>query len=185
MTRISHGFTCVVHPDPPSRLPLHPIPLGLPSAPALSTCLMHMMNFKCKSKHQSSGYADHFRTPTLHKICLSPLGFPDSSAGKESTCNAVDARGRPPGEGKGYPLQNSSLENSMECIGHGVAKSQAQLSDFHFGTEGNSLECWSQDFATVQPSPRTSLPPGEEKYKSSDASPLFCSFCSYDVLMSF
>ena len=38
---ISHGFTCVPHPDPPSHLPLHPIPLGLPSAPALSTCLMH------------------------------------------------------------------------------------------------------------------------------------------------
>ena len=27
---ISHGFTCVPHPDPPSHLPLHPIPLGLP-----------------------------------------------------------------------------------------------------------------------------------------------------------
>ena len=37
----SHGFTCVPHPDPPSHLPLHPIPLGLPSAPGLSTCLMH------------------------------------------------------------------------------------------------------------------------------------------------
>ena len=40
-TRISHGFTCIPHPDPPYHLPLHPIPLGLPSAPALSTCLMH------------------------------------------------------------------------------------------------------------------------------------------------
>ena len=38
---ISHGFTCVPHPDPPSHLLLHPIPLGLPSAPGLSTCLMH------------------------------------------------------------------------------------------------------------------------------------------------
>ena len=38
---ISHGFTCVPHPDPPSHLPLHRIPLGLPSAPGLSTCLMH------------------------------------------------------------------------------------------------------------------------------------------------
>ena len=38
---ISHGFTCVPHPDPPSHLPLHPIPLGPPSAPGLSTCLMH------------------------------------------------------------------------------------------------------------------------------------------------
>ena len=30
----------------------------------------------------------------------------------------------PPGEGKGYPLQYSGLENSMDCIVHGVAKSQ-------------------------------------------------------------
>ena len=37
----SHGFTCVPHPDPPSHLPLHPIPLGFPSAPGQSTCLMH------------------------------------------------------------------------------------------------------------------------------------------------
>ena len=36
LTWISHGLTCVPHPDPPSRLPPHPIPLGLPSAPALS-----------------------------------------------------------------------------------------------------------------------------------------------------
>ena len=37
----SHGFTCVPHSDPPSHLPLHPIPLGLPSAPGPSDCLMH------------------------------------------------------------------------------------------------------------------------------------------------
>ena len=41
LTWISHGFTCVPHPDPPSHLPLHSIPLGLPSAPALSIYLMH------------------------------------------------------------------------------------------------------------------------------------------------
>ena len=41
LTWISHGFTCVPHPDLPSCLPPHPIPLGLPSTPALSTCLMH------------------------------------------------------------------------------------------------------------------------------------------------
>ena len=39
LTWISHGFTCIPHPDPPSHLPLYPIPLGLPSAPG--TCLMH------------------------------------------------------------------------------------------------------------------------------------------------
>ena len=56
------------------------------------------------------------------------LGFPGGSAGKESTCNAGDLGsipelGRSPGERKGYPLQYSGLENSMDCILHGVAKS--------------------------------------------------------------
>ena len=41
LTWISHGVTCIPHPDPPSHLPLHQIPLGLPSAPGPSTCLMH------------------------------------------------------------------------------------------------------------------------------------------------
>ena len=55
-------------------------------------------------------------------------GFPGSSAGKESTCNAGDLDsipelGRSPGEGKGYPLQYSGLENSMDCIVQGVTKS--------------------------------------------------------------
>ena len=64
-------------------------------------------------------------------------GFPDSSVGKESACNVGDPSstpglGRFSGEGKGYPLQYSGLENSMDCIVHGVAKSQTQLRDFHF-----------------------------------------------------
>ena len=40
--------------------------------------------------------------------------------------------GRSPGEGKGYPLQYSGLENSTDCIVHGVTKSQTRLSDLHF-----------------------------------------------------
>ena len=40
--------------------------------------------------------------------------------------------GRSPGEGKGYPLQCSGLQNSMDCVVHWVAKSETQLSDFHF-----------------------------------------------------
>ena len=39
---------------------------------------------------------------------------------------------RSPGEGKGYPLQYSGLENSIDCIVHGVAKSRTHLSEFHF-----------------------------------------------------
>ena len=44
----------------------------------------------------------------------------------------IPGLGRFPGEGKGYPLQYSGLENSMDCIVHQVAKSWIQLSDFHF-----------------------------------------------------
>ena len=52
------------------------------------------------------------------------LGFPCGSAGKESACNAGSIRGlgRSPGEGKGYPLQYSGLENSVDWIVHGVCK---------------------------------------------------------------
>ena len=65
------------------------------------------------------------------------LGFPGGSADKESACNAGDlvlipGLGRSPGEGKGYPLQYSGLENSMDCKVHGVAKSQIRWSDFQF-----------------------------------------------------
>ena len=92
-------------------------------------------------------------------------GFPHSSVGKESTCNAGDpgsipgsagegrgyplqyfwaslvaqqvknlpamqrpGLGRSPGEEKGYPLQHSGLENSMDCIVHGITKSWTRQS---------------------------------------------------------
>ena len=44
----------------------------------------------------------------------------------------IPGLGRLPGEGTDYPLQYAGLENSMDCIVHGVAKSQTGLSDFHF-----------------------------------------------------
>ena len=58
------------------------------------------------------------------------------SDGKESACKAGDLGliprlGRAPGEGKGYPLQYSGLENSMNR-NHGVTKNQTRLSNFHF-----------------------------------------------------
>ena len=65
------------------------------------------------------------------------MGFSGGSAGKESTCNAgelgsIPGLGRSPGGGKGYPLQYSGLENSMDCIVQRIAKSCTQLIDFHF-----------------------------------------------------
>ena len=61
---------------------------------------------------------------------------------KKSACNVGDlgsipGPGRSPGEGKGYPLQYSGVKNSMDCIVHGVTKSQTQVSNFHF-TKGHN-----------------------------------------------
>ena len=73
---------------------------------------------------------------SLNIASKSQYVFPGGSAGKESACNGGDldsipGLGRSPGEGKGYPLQYSGLENSMDYIAHGVANSQTWLSNFH------------------------------------------------------
>ena len=65
----------------------------------------------------------------MHCRMFSSICFPCGSAGKESACNAGDlglipGLGRSPGERKGYPLQYSGLESSMEGIYTGVTKSQ-------------------------------------------------------------
>ena len=65
------------------------------------------------------------------------MGFPGGSAGKESACDTgelglISELGRSPGEGKGYPLQYSGLENSMDYRVHGVAKNPTGLNEFHF-----------------------------------------------------
>ena len=70
------------------------------------------------------------------------MGFPGGSDSKESTSNVQDLSsipgfGRSPGEGNGYPLQHSGLENYMDrgackATVHGVTKSQIQLSDLYF-----------------------------------------------------
>ena len=71
------------------------------------------------------------------------MAFPGGSAGKESAYNVGDlglipGLGRSTGEVKGYPLQYSGLENSMDCIVHEVTKSRTQLSDFHSLTDGDA-----------------------------------------------
>ena len=67
----------------------------------------------------------------IHLECFKngKQGFPAGSDGKESACNEIPGLGRSPGEGNGYPLQYSCLENSMDrgllrATVHGVAKSQ-------------------------------------------------------------
>ena len=89
----------------------------------------------------------HFLLYFLY-IAFTTLGFSDGSAGekkKTSACNAGDLGlilgwKDSPEEGKGYPLQSSSLENPMDSIVRGVAKSWTQLNDFHF----HYLGWWEQ-----------------------------------------
>ena len=75
----------------------------------------------------------HWWSKNLSHLSNIPCG----SASKESTYNVEDQDsitwlGRPPREGKGYPLQYSGLENSTDCTVHGVTKSQTRLSNSHF-----------------------------------------------------
>ena len=81
----------------------------------------------------------------MANLCFFSMSIKDSaflvpiscgSAGKEPACNVGDVGSIPelgisPGEGKGYPLQYSGLENFMDCIVHGVAQSWTQPSDFY------------------------------------------------------
>ena len=71
------------------------------------------------------------------KGCQWISDFPDGSVRNEYTCNAgnpdsIPGSGRSSGEGIGYPLQYSGIENSMDCTVHGVAKSPTWQSDFRF-----------------------------------------------------
>ena len=90
--------------------------------------------------------------------------FPGGSAAEESACNVgalglIPGLGRSPKEGKGYPLQCSGLENSMDCVVHGVAKNQVQLSDFHTGDPvGKDSACNARDLALI---PGFGKSPGE------------------------
>ena len=94
--------------------------------------------FSCNSIYwklfnTSTQKVSSFLIPFLN-LCM---GFPGSSDGKESACNVGDlgsipGLGRSPGEGKGYPLQYSGLENSInrearQATAHGVMKSQTRL----------------------------------------------------------
>ena len=85
------------------------------------------------------------------------LGFPCGSASKESTCNvgelgSIPGLGWSPGEGKGYLLQYSVLENSLDFVVRGVSQSRTQLNNFDFDWEFlvqivKSLQCRRPGFS--------------------------------------
>ena len=87
------------------------------------------------------GWEDPWRRDKLPTPVF--LDFLGGSAGKESTCNAADrglipGLGKSLGKGEGYPLQYSGLENSMDYIVHGVAKTQTQVTE-HTYTHHTSI----------------------------------------------
>ena len=92
-------------------------------------CIVHRV---AKSQTRLSDF--HSLT---HSLCRQ--GFPGGSVVKNLPANAgvagdsgsIPGSGRSPGEGKGYALQYSGLENSMDCIVYGVAKSWTRLNNFH------------------------------------------------------
>ena len=95
---------------------------------------------------------NHWRRDRLHTLVF--LGFPCGSAGKEYACSAGDlglipGLGRSPGEGKSYALQYSGLENSIDCIVRGVAKSRTRLSNFHVPVVSHPLT-WALVSSTSQ-----------------------------------
>ena len=76
------------------------------------------------------------------------MGFPGSPTDKESACNVgesglIPGSGRSPEEGISYPLQYFGLENFMDCIVYGVAKSQTErpsLSHYYHTIDKNKLK---------------------------------------------
>ena len=57
---------------------------------------------------------------------------------------SIPGLGQSPGEGQGYPLQYSGLENILHCIVHGVAKNWTGPSDFHFHREKRGCLAWNR-----------------------------------------
>ena len=138
------GYSCATQPElsgplsPPTFCSTCSDFLGALLGTCFPTCdLVHPSEIK-----HSPSFGVYLWLPFWAKVQIWPWtmwsqGFPDSSVGKEYTCNAGDlglipGLGRSPGEGNGYLLQYSGLEDSMDCIVHGAAKRWTWLSDFHF-----------------------------------------------------
>ena len=131
---LNSGLLCLLHWQAAS------LPLAPPGKPR---CVDTESSFHFPVSRTVKYESLSFLSPPICSLVTltqkDPKWLPYSSVGKESTCNAGDpglilGSGRYPGEGKGYPLQYSGLEKSMDSIVQvqGVTKSRPWLSDFHF-----------------------------------------------------
>ena len=80
---------------------------------------------------------------------------------------SIPGLGRSHGEGKGYPLQDPGLENSMDCMVHGIAKSQTLLRDFqnvcYSSTGGSEVKVSAWNAGDPGSIPGLGRSPGEGK----------------------
>ncbi|CAI9164739.1 unnamed protein product [Rangifer tarandus platyrhynchus] len=115
---------CPLLSSGPSSMRIALYPLCLPPF----GCRFWLIKVSCHEIFERLLYASIYRDLPSAKLSPSRWGVPGGSDDKESTCGAGDlgsipGLGRSPGEGSGYPLQCSGLENSMGCIVHGVTES--------------------------------------------------------------
>ena len=132
---------------------------------------------------ESPSHPPHPVTPFVTFGTICNLGgrqhFPGGSAGKESASSARDlgsvpGLGRSPGEGKGYPVQYSGLEDSMGCVVHEVTKSRTRLSHFTFHSHGSAagrgpLLANRPPFCCTQLNPRTNAGDSGQGQRLEDA----------------
>ena len=101
------------------------------------------MNEVESRSHDDKGFQLGIQCICLRHSIIWTSTFPHGSAGKESACKMRDLElipglGRSFRERKGYPLQYSGLENSMDSIVHRVTKSWTGFSDFRFHSQSGS-----------------------------------------------
>ena len=115
----------------------HPVDSIPPGSPVHGILQARILEWVASSFSRGSFWPRDW-TQVSHIACTLPTLLPQCShIASHSACSVGDLGsihelGRSPWEGKGYPLQYSDLENSMDCRVHGVAKSQTWLSELHF-----------------------------------------------------
>ena len=119
------GFCGMVCPSAPHPYPYLPSSLCSLLRDSLVAKLVRIHRQSRRPGFNSSVQKIAWRRDRLPiSVCLD---FPGGSAGKELTCSAgyldlIPGLGRSPGEGKGYPLQYSGLDNSMNYVVHGLQR---------------------------------------------------------------
>ena len=139
-------------PDKNTRVGCHSLLQGIFPTQGSNPGLLHCRQILFQLSYQGS--PNHLKSG-IKGACL--VAQMIVSACNVGDSGSVPGFGRCPGEAKCYPLQYSGLENSMDCIVHGVTKSQTWRSDFHFhilhsayklNKQSGNIQPWHTPFPT-------------------------------------